>query len=302
MDFLAKSDWPQGSPGEGLMTCAAGVAAGGPEFPPACFDKITICRSEDPEPPFAAGLRNTVSRQRANQSSRLSALMASPLSLFQMTISHMTISSLLHAAALAFLLIAPFGGEAVSVGESVMEIEMVMAEAEIDAPLVIETLPQPPDPMSTMPPSPEASQAPEQKAEEGKAEEEPDIRIPTEEPQPVLFRAEDRAVSVANTGPAQAASTARDAAYQKNYPAAVARHLARFKRFPAGLPRQASGGKVVLRFTLSDAGKVVEVLLIEGSGFAVLDTEALAMVRRAEPFPPPVREAEFVIPVSYRVR
>jgi protein TonB len=49
---------------------------------------------------------------------------------------------------------------------------------------------------------------------------------------------------------------------------------------------------------------VTRVSLVSGTGFASLDQEATAMVRRASPFPPPPdgRPLNFTAPVSFRVQ
>jgi protein TonB len=44
-------------------------------------------------------------------------------------------------------------------------------------------------------------------------------------------------------------------------------------------------GKATLRFTLDRDGRVVDVSIEKSSGNSILDQEALAIVRRAAPFP-----------------
>ena len=60
-------------------------------------------------------------------------------------------------------------------------------------------------------------------------------------------------------------------------------------------------GKVVVSFMVGKDGKVQNVHIIESSGFAALDKNAIATIKKAAPFPcPPVR-AELVVPVIYRL-
>ena len=60
-------------------------------------------------------------------------------------------------------------------------------------------------------------------------------------------------------------------------------HLNRFKRFPSG----ASPGTVQVAFSIDRGGRVLSARLVRGSGDAALDEEAVAMIRRANPVPPP---------------
>jgi protein TonB len=84
-----------------------------------------------------------------------------------------------------------------------------------------------------------------------------------------------------------------------NYRGLVAAHLARYKR--GDLRDQ---GKVTITVAIDGRGNVTSVRLINRSGFASLDQEAQAMVRRASPFPPPPsgRSESFNIPLSFTVR
>lgn len=216
------------------------------------------------------------------------------------------LSLALHAAPLGFLAFSGLAEEPPSAGETIMEVDMVIAEAEAVS-LPMSELPlQPPDPMSTMPPSTEAAQAPDRKPEEQKAEDEPEIRIPIDDPEPVTFKAEDRVISVANVAPVMTPSAEAVAAANHTYRARIARHLAKFKRFPSGMPRNVSGGQVVIRFSLNHEGRVMDAAIERASGVLILDQEALAMVRRAEPYPhaldTSVQDLTFSVPVSYRLR
>jgi protein TonB len=61
-------------------------------------------------------------------------------------------------------------------------------------------------------------------------------------------------------------------------------HLNRHKRFPSGA---AGTGIVTVAFTIDRSGRVLSARLIRGSGDAVLDSEAVALPRRASPVPAP---------------
>jgi periplasmic protein TonB len=85
----------------------------------------------------------------------------------------------------------------------------------------------------------------------------------------------------------------------------ISAHLNRYKNVPAGL--RAPGGVVMLAFTLDRQGRVMSSHVAQGSGLGELDREAVDMLRRAQPFPPPPSELTgsqfpFTVPVRYTVR
>ena len=67
------------------------------------------------------------------------------------------------------------------------------------------------------------------------------------------------------------------------YNALVFGHLQRFKRYPSDA--RGASGVVMVRFVLNRAGDVIDSAVTKSSGNDVLDREALAILRRASPFP-----------------
>jgi protein TonB len=67
------------------------------------------------------------------------------------------------------------------------------------------------------------------------------------------------------------------------YNALIVGHLARFKRYPTAA--RGAVGKTSLRFVLDRDGRVIDVQITKSSGNNLLDQEALAIMRRANPFP-----------------
>ena len=61
-------------------------------------------------------------------------------------------------------------------------------------------------------------------------------------------------------------------------------HINRFKRFP---PNAASSGTASVAFAINRAGAVLSARLISSSGDRALDEEAVALLHRASPTPPP---------------
>jgi len=82
--------------------------------------------------------------------------------------------------------------------------------------------------------------------------------------------------------PAEGAATA-SAASRANWRGTLVAHLNRFKRFPGG----ANPGTVQVAFSIDRAGRVLSARLVGASGDALLDEEAVAMIRRASPVPAP---------------
>jgi len=86
------------------------------------------------------------------------------------------------------------------------------------------------------------------------------------------------------------------------YNALVFGHIQRFKRYPASA--HGAHGTVVVRFELDRKGAVIDSAVTKSSGNAALDQEALALFKRASPFPPfpsakPGDRDSYVAPVNF---
>jgi protein TonB len=113
-------------------------------------------------------------------------------------------------------------------------------------------------------------------------------------------KAERRAPS---TSAETASAGANLAAALSSYNQRVAAHLQRFKQYPPG----GDQGTSRLSFTLGRGGQVLGSRLAGSSGHPSLDNETLAMVRRAQPFPPMPPELKqasmsFSVPVRFLAR
>ncbi|HTQ99875.1 MAG TPA: TonB family protein [Candidatus Acidoferrum sp.] len=83
--------------------------------------------------------------------------------------------------------------------------------------------------------------------------------------------------------------------------------LQRFKRYPADARWHRQQGLPYVHFTVDRNGKVLSVALASSSGVATLDAEAVELIHRAEPLPPPPEEVpgdpvELVVPVEFSLR
>lgn len=83
--------------------------------------------------------------------------------------------------------------------------------------------------------------------------------------------------------------------------------LAAHRAYPQAARLRRQEGVVSIALTIDRAGQLAGVRLYEASAFPVLDEAALAMARRAAPFPPPPlephqRQAVFVVPVGFALQ
>ncbi|MBI5905812.1 MAG: energy transducer TonB, partial [Deltaproteobacteria bacterium] len=71
--------------------------------------------------------------------------------------------------------------------------------------------------------------------------------------------------------------------------------------YPPVARRMGWEGNVVVSFRIHPDGSASDIRVVRGSGFAVLDRNAVEAVRSASPFRTPPAEAEIVTPVVYRL-
>jgi protein TonB len=70
-----------------------------------------------------------------------------------------------------------------------------------------------------------------------------------------------------------------------SYQSKLVAHLRRYRTYPAAARSKRLQGTALVSFTINSGGRVVGVSLAKGTGHPILDHEAVAMVRRASPFP-----------------
>jgi len=81
--------------------------------------------------------------------------------------------------------------------------------------------------------------------------------------------------------------------------------LERNKRYPAEARARGEQGVTRLAFSIDSQGHLLSSHIVASSGSAALDAETLALVQRAQPFPPPPPElagSEMTVPVSFNIR
>ena len=83
--------------------------------------------------------------------------------------------------------------------------------------------------------------------------------------------------------------------------------LERNKRYPEMAQSRHQEGVAQVFFSLDRQGRVINSRLVHSSGASALDDEALALLRRAEPFPPPPPElpgarVDLMVPIRFNLR
>jgi protein TonB len=89
-----------------------------------------------------------------------------------------------------------------------------------------------------------------------------------------------------------------DASWQ----ASVAGWLASHKTYPEDARRDGEQGRVSIRFTIDRSGRVLEASIVSASGYALLDSAAMALVRGAsfQSFPASMPQERITITTSIR--
>lgn len=168
-------------------------------------------------------------------------------------------------------------------------------------------------------------QVPEQKKEEEQPPEvqpapNPEIPIQQKEAQLETPREEPHPPAPATSAPqaaplhtaAIAAAPAQGRSAQPsnavpNWTSQIVALLERNKRYPPAAHARGEHGVAEVFFTLDRSGHLVDSKVMRSSGAASLDAEALALLQRAQPFPPPPLEmagsqVNLTVPIRFNLR
>jgi len=195
----------------------------------------------------------------------------------------------------------PPGPEQVQADASAeQKVEKVEEEAEQRTETKVDQEPQPelaqaPNPevaMAPEPPKPEQQQLPSEAQLAAPATTAP--QVPKIEESPVV------------AAPVQAQPSVSDSNAVPNWQRQVVALLERNKRYPAAARANSAKGTAQLAFSLDRQGKVTAARVTKSSGSGPLDQEALDLVRRAQPFPPPPAampgaQIDLTVPVRFNV-
>jgi protein TonB len=178
--------------------------------------------------------------------------------------------------------------------------------------------PPAPEPVSEPEPEPEPDPEPLPELVESQAEEAPVITPPPPEkknpnPKPRPRRSPPPAPA-APAGPPGAGSggsrggTGRGQANLLGaYKSQISRRLNQYKKYPPEAMARQLSGIVRVSFRISSRGRISAVRMTASSGYGALDAEALALLKRCNPFPP-IPEAlglerlELDVPIIFSVK
>ena len=106
--------------------------------------------------------------------------------------------------------------------------------------------------------------------------------------------------------PRQGAPNPYDSELARTWMTQLNAALMRNKRYPVSARSRGEEGVAQVFFSLDRQGRLLESRLVRSSGSASLDEEALAMLRRAQPFPPPPPDWDglmnFSVPIRFNLK
>lgn len=180
---------------------------------------------------------------------------------------------------------------------------MMIELAPLPAPPAPQPQPEPPPPQPK--PQPKPKPKPIKPPPVAKR---PEVALP--EPEPVVQPTQPQTQTeqpAEPTPPASAPSGPISTDLLINYQQRLLAHLERHRHYPRASQLRRQQGVAQLRFTVDRRGRVLEYRIVQGSGFAALDQEVLAMIKRAQPLPeiPPELEKdsmELIVPVEFSLR
>lgn len=89
--------------------------------------------------------------------------------------------------------------------------------------------------------------------------------------------------------------------YLKNHFSYIRDRILKNLTYPKIAREMGWQGKVTISFVVCENGQAQDIIIKEGSGFGVLDKNAVETIKRASPFPSPPVKAELIMPVVYRI-
>ncbi|QIB35147.1 energy transducer TonB family protein [Ancylobacter pratisalsi] len=173
--------------------------------------------------------------------------------------------------------------------------------AESPAPDIEVPLPPPPPLASELTPPEKEIEKPKERPKQKPKPRKKSKKPPA--PRTAAAPALDAARADRVAAPSQGASSSNSRA-AATWRSRLMAHLNRHKRFPAG---ENGSGKARVAFTIDRSGRVIAARLVGSSGVSTFDQEAVAMIRRASPVPPPPPDVggsriSFTVPVDFARR
>jgi protein TonB len=131
------------------------------------------------------------------------------------------------------------------------------------------------------------------------------LKTPPAPPRATTRAPADSALKVAKpTRPSSLTQSPAAAVDIAAYQGEVVRRIIATKRYPEAARERGTHGIAVVTFSIGASGQVTSAAITRSAGDPILDTDALATVRRASPFPPPPVGAarRFAASLNYGVR
>jgi len=132
----------------------------------------------------------------------------------------------------------------------------------------------------------------------------PEVTLPREETKP---EPKPTPQQVAPTPTAPPRQRTASAAAVRSWHVGIVKQIERHKGYSASALSRRQTGMVQIAFTLNRDGQVLGSRVVKSSGHAALDQEAIATLRRAQPFPAPPRDLDgstfdFTVPVNFNIK
>jgi protein TonB len=161
------------------------------------------------------------------------------------------------------------------------------------------------EPHADLPPAPEALlEPPPQRQLEQQAPPRQEAQMPS--PLTTAPQAITEAVAALPAAPAPGHSKAAESKAVPTWKSQLAAALERNKRYPPAAQARREQGVAKVFFSLDRQGRLIASRLVESSGAAALDAEALAILKRAQPFPLPPAElgprVDLTVPIRFHLK
>jgi protein TonB len=183
-------------------------------------------------------------------------------------------------------------------------------EAKIEPEEVAQTKPvEEPPPRVPPAPDPEVAVEPAPRPQEVQRERQQPQQQP-HAPAPITTAPQVLPVETAPVpaAPEQGKFSPSDAKAVQTWQRKILALLERNKRYPPSAQSRRQQGVARVAFSLDRQGRVVATRLVSSSGAAALDEEALALVRRAQPFPAwpagrfPGERVDLSVPIAFKIK
>lgn len=210
----------------------------------------------------------------------------------------------LHATAVAFYL--AWHQPEVEIGDDAPVVTVDLAPIESTPDAVERDVAPAPETMIESKPVPE-EQKEEKPTEEVKIEQPPpdesEAVIPEPEQKP-LHQVEEPRPPAPMTAQKVKGGAPR---IEPSWESSLVERLQHYKRYPSEAQSRNEQGVVLLSFSLDRTGHVLTRHIARSSGYADLDEEVMAMVKRAEPLPPfpdsmPQPQLDLTVPIRFSLR